>query len=87
MHRYRHFIFIRNKRIAIAGPFIFKRFFDYIIPESMFYLHDGNLRLSSYSQAMYLGGIPYAISYVGTVFVLSVTILYFGMRVWLRRHG
>lgn len=79
--------FIKNKRIALAGPFIFQRVFDYIIPRSMSYLHDGNLRLSSSSQAMHMGGIPYAISYVGTVFVLSVTILYFGMEVWLRRHG
>jgi len=69
-------VFVTNRRAAVAAPFLFKRFLDYVIPESMFFLMPSNLRLSTWVAAQPVGGIWYGILYIAITFILGWMIIY-----------
>ncbi len=67
--------FVSNRRVAVAAPFLFKRFLEYLIPDSLFFLLPSNLRMSAWVVDLPGGGIWYGFLYVGISFLIGLVVL------------
>ncbi len=67
--------FVSNRRVAVVAPFLFKRFLEYLIPDSLFFLLPSNLRMNAWVIELPGGGIWYGILYVGISLLAGVVIL------------
>ncbi len=69
-------IFVTNRRVAIVSPFLFKRFLEYAIPDSLFFLLPSNLRMSGWTVELAYGGIWYGILYILVAFLIGGVIIF-----------
>lgn len=69
-------VFVTNRRVAIVSPFLFKRFLEYAIPESLFFLLPSNLRMSGWTIELAYGGIWYGVLYILIAFLIGGIIIF-----------
>lgn len=69
-------VFVTNRRVAVVSPLLFKRFLEYIIPDSMHFLIPTNLSMSGWVTEQFGGGIWYGILYITITFISGWLIIY-----------
>lgn len=80
-------VFVKNRKVALAFPFLLLRFWRFIIPDEAYFLETSNLELNGSVIKLPLGGYIYAVTYCLCVAFLCVVIVYTGLRILLRKNG
>ena len=79
-------LFVTNRRLAVVFPFLLKRLLEFM-PDALLFLSARRLRFEGIMAYMPLGGFLYAATYVLVAFLVTVLLVYLGMKLLMKRQG